>query len=53
MLRTGLLRVTRARRITAEAVGTTLLLAAVVGSGAASYSYGIFISTVSDTTGVV
>jgi glycerol uptake facilitator-like aquaporin len=33
MLRAGLLRVTRARRITAEAVGTALLLAAVVGSG--------------------
>jgi glycerol uptake facilitator-like aquaporin len=33
MLRAGLLRVTRARRIIAEAVGTALLLAAVVGSG--------------------
>ncbi len=33
LLRSGLLRVTRARRITAEAVGTALLLAAVVGSG--------------------
>jgi glycerol uptake facilitator-like aquaporin len=28
-----MLRVTRARRMTAEAVGTALLLAAVVGSG--------------------
>ena len=33
MLRAGLLRVTPVRRITAEAVGTALLLAAVVGSG--------------------
>src|SRR5271155_5557336 len=33
MLRARLLRVTRARRVTAEAVGTALLLAAVVGSG--------------------
>jgi len=33
MLRAGLLLMTRARRITAEAVGTALLLAAVVGSG--------------------
>jgi glycerol uptake facilitator-like aquaporin len=32
-LRTGLLRVTLARRVTAEAIGTALLLAAVVGSG--------------------
>jgi glycerol uptake facilitator-like aquaporin len=32
-LRARLLRVTRARRITAEALGTALLLAAVVGSG--------------------
>src|SRR5580765_4626991 len=33
MLRAGLLRVTRARRMTAEAVGTAVLLATVVGSG--------------------
>jgi glycerol uptake facilitator-like aquaporin len=32
-LRSGLLRVTPARRIVAEALGTSLLLAAVVGSG--------------------
>jgi glycerol uptake facilitator-like aquaporin len=32
-LRTGLLRVTLARRVTAEAIGTALLLVAVVGSG--------------------
>jgi glycerol uptake facilitator-like aquaporin len=33
MLRSGLLRVTMSRRMVAEAVGTALLLAAVVGSG--------------------
>src|SRR5271155_5026554 len=33
MLRARLLRVTRARRLVAEALGTALLLAAVVGSG--------------------
>jgi glycerol uptake facilitator-like aquaporin len=33
LLRTWLLRVTRARRIASEAVGTAFLLAAVVGSG--------------------
>jgi glycerol uptake facilitator-like aquaporin len=33
LLRRGLLRVTRARRMIAEAIGTALLLAAVVGSG--------------------
>jgi len=33
LLRAGLLRVTLARRLTAEAIGTALLLAAVVGSG--------------------
>jgi glycerol uptake facilitator-like aquaporin len=33
LLRSGLLRVTQARRMTAEAVGTALLLATVVGSG--------------------
>src|SRR5271170_870758 len=33
MLRARLLRMTQARRIAAEAIGTALLLAAVVGSG--------------------